>query len=345
MYSTCLFCHAALGANEVVEAFPVGRRLAFDAERGRLWVICRRCARWNLTPLEERWEAIEMCERLFRGTRLRASTDEIGMARVAEGTELVRIGRPLRPELAAWRYGDQFGRRRRRAALAAGAGVGAAGLTLVGGPLLGLSFGGAAAAVTAVWNAVALRRSLRRGLRVHDAAGIPIIVDAQEIRHLALGVSADGEAWSLHVHHRQGEAIMEGRPALRAAAVLLPALNPLGGPRGDVREAVAFVDDCGTVDRVFTRTAHAGRARDGGLGTPITDARFVYALPTAVQLALEMAANEEHERLAMEGELAELQRAWRDAEEIAAIADDLLLPESISDFLGRHRAPPAGETL
>ena len=26
MYSTCLFCHASLGANEAVERFPVGRR-------------------------------------------------------------------------------------------------------------------------------------------------------------------------------------------------------------------------------------------------------------------------------------------------------------------------------
>ena len=345
MYSTCLFCHAALGANEIVEAFPVGRRLAFDGARGRLWVICPRCVRWNLTPLEERWEAIETCERLFRGTRLRAATGEIGLARVADGTELVRIGEPLRPELAAWRYGDRFGRRRRRAVMAAGAGVGAAGIALVGGPLLGLSFGGAAAAVTAVWNAVAIRRAMRRGLRVHDERGHPIVVDAHEIRHLALGVSEDGAGWSLHVHHRDGEAIMEGRPALRAAAVLLPALNPLGGPRGDVREAVAFVDDCGTVDGVFTRTAHAGRGRDGGFGTPLTDARFVYALPTAVQLALEMAAHEEQERLALEGELLELERAWRDAEEIAAIADDLLLPDGVSDFLGRHRAPPAGETL
>ena len=74
MYSTCLFCHAGLGANELVEHFPVGRRLAFDPERGRLWVVCKRCTRWNLTPLEERWEAIEECERLFAATPLRAST-------------------------------------------------------------------------------------------------------------------------------------------------------------------------------------------------------------------------------------------------------------------------------
>lgn len=40
MYSTCLFCHAPLGANETLERFPVGRRLAFDAANGRLWVVC-----------------------------------------------------------------------------------------------------------------------------------------------------------------------------------------------------------------------------------------------------------------------------------------------------------------
>jgi hypothetical protein len=54
MYSTCLFCNKGLGANEAVEAFPVGRRLAFDQARGRLWVVCRKCEKWNLTPLEER---------------------------------------------------------------------------------------------------------------------------------------------------------------------------------------------------------------------------------------------------------------------------------------------------
>ena len=114
MYRTCLFCSNDLGRNEAVEHFPVGRRLAFDAAKGRLWVVCRRCERWNLTPLEERWEAIEECERAFRATRLRVSTDEIGLARLKEGLELVRIGEPQRPEMAAWRYGDQFGRRRRR---------------------------------------------------------------------------------------------------------------------------------------------------------------------------------------------------------------------------------------
>src|SRR5215210_7088780 len=133
MYSTCLFCTASLGANEVVETFPVGRRLAFDAARGRLWVVCRRCERWNLTPLEERWEAIEDCERRFRATHVRVSTQQVGLARLTEGLDLVRIGRPLRPEFAAWRYGEQLGRRRRRAVVAAGAAAVVTTAAVIGG--------------------------------------------------------------------------------------------------------------------------------------------------------------------------------------------------------------------
>ena len=138
MYSRCMYCTKSLGANEVVETFPVGRRLAFDAARGRLWVICTRCERWNLTPLEERWEAVETCERIFRGTRVRVSTENIGIARHPEGLKLVRIGEPLRPEFAAWRYGDQFGRRRRKHLLYGAAATVAVGGVYVGGFAVGL---------------------------------------------------------------------------------------------------------------------------------------------------------------------------------------------------------------
>ena len=142
MYSTCLFCKRNLGANEAIEQFPIGRRLAFDGAKGRLWVVCRKCERWNLTPLEERWEAIEECERSFRETKLRVSTDEIGLARLGEGLELVRIGKPLRPEFAAWRYGDQFGRRRRKNIILCSVGFAGAVTIPFVGPALGLSLGG-----------------------------------------------------------------------------------------------------------------------------------------------------------------------------------------------------------
>ena len=132
MFASCLFCNNNLGRNEAIESFPVGQRLAFDQAKGRLWVVCRSCARWNLSPLDERWEAIEAMERRFRDSRLRVSTDNIGLARLREGVDLIRIGEPQRPEMAAWRYGDQFGTRRKRQMLITGAVVGSA-AAVVGG--------------------------------------------------------------------------------------------------------------------------------------------------------------------------------------------------------------------
>lgn len=51
MYRTCIFCSGQLGANESIETFPVGRSIAFDGGKGRLWAVCPRCARWNLAPI------------------------------------------------------------------------------------------------------------------------------------------------------------------------------------------------------------------------------------------------------------------------------------------------------
>ena len=55
------------------------------------------------------------------------------------------------------------------------------------------------------------------------------------------------------------------------------------------------------------------------------------------RLALEMALHEEAELRALRGELSELERAWRDAEEIAAIADGMLTPASVQSTLDRLR--------
>jgi hypothetical protein len=59
-------------------------------------------------------------------------------------------------------------------------------------------------------------------------------------------------------------------------------------------------------------------------------------MPKPTQLALELALHEEQERRALEGELWRLERAWRAAEEIAGITDNLLLPEGADDFVAEH---------
>ncbi|HWK90225.1 MAG TPA: hypothetical protein VNP72_09525, partial [Longimicrobium sp.] len=141
MYRTCIFCAGDLGSNQAVEAFPVGRGLAFDGWKGRLWAICSRCGRWNLAPMEERWEAVEEAEKLFRDSRLRVQSENIGLCRLPDGTRLIRVGQAMPGELAAWRYGDQLLRRRRQY-LAAGAASVAVGAVVMGG-VMALGIGGA----------------------------------------------------------------------------------------------------------------------------------------------------------------------------------------------------------
>ena len=64
---------------------------------------------------------------------------------------------------------------------------------------------------------------------------------------------------------------------------------------------------------------------------------WIHRMPKPTRLAIEMAVHEEDERRALEGELWRLERAWRDAEEIAAISDSLLLPKHAEKFLADQR--------
>lgn len=350
MFSTCIFCNKPLGSNESLEAFPVGERLAFDAARGRLWVVCRGCERWNLTPLEERWEAIEQAERLYTDTRRRVSTDNIGLARLADGTTLIRIGEPQRPEFAAWRYGDQFGRRRKRALLWSGAGVAAVGALFVGGSAAGVGMGGFAwmFGQFGQWaihgrpdSIVARIRTAQHGL-----------VEVRR-RHLAESsiVTADDGSMGLNLRFKHGEETFRGRDAERVAALVLPQVNRFGGKKADVAEAVREIERFGHSERYLTaagnRTRHftkemaiAGTRRGARKRQEREFHKYgLFSLPVAQRLALEMALHEEAERRALEGELAGLEQAWRDAEEIAAIADNLFLPTGVDAQLKGLKDP------
>lgn len=329
MYSTCIFCHSALGANEAIESFPVGRRLAFDAEHGRLWVVCLHCREWNLTPLEERWEAVEQCERRFRATRVRVSTQEIGLARLREGLDLVRIGRPLRPEFAAWRYGEQLGRRRRRALAVAG------GVTLVGGAaVIGGAMAGAFAMIPALLfpyvHNLPLRLYRQRVVaRIPAGAMWSFVVRASDVEHARLEADDAGDKWSLHLRYDGGERRYSGSPAIRATSHLMAGINRFGATQSQVGGAVHLLDDASDPQRFFLRVAQRS-ARLGGLGVAV--------LPPEVRLALEMSAHEEAERRALEGELAALREAWQSAEAVASIADNLFVPASFAELARKHRA-------
>ena len=347
MYSTCIFCNTSLGANESIEKFPVGRRLAFDAAKGRLWVVCRKCERWNLTPLEERWEAIEECERSFRATKLRTSTDQIGLARLSEGLELVRIGKPLRPEFAAWRYGDQFGARRRRTIIQTTAVVAVAATVPWIGPALGLTAGGGG---WILFNAASFAqghyRRTRIVARVHAPDGNLLTVRRQDADETQLLPPTGHEPWGLRIQHRAspdpnvpwwqyapdiGRVDIRGDDAVQAAAQLLPRLNHKGASTRVVQRAVEFAARSTNPSHTFSDAAHlAARQRSwNDFGKRAKLAK----MPEEMRLALEMISHEDAERRALEGELHLLEDAWREAQEIASIADNMFLPEEISKQL------------
>ena len=344
MYQTCISCTRPLGSNEVVEHFPVGRRLAFDGAKGRLWVVCRKCKRWNLTPLEERWEAIEECERFYRATRTRVSTENIGIARHPEGLQLVRIGKPLRPEFAAWRYGDQFGERRKQ---------------LVSAFAIGVPSGLGAAAALAALPTVAM------GI-VIPAVSWPYLIwlYRRPVARVRLGATAIGErvrpdnlarfrlldlatirvlpdnrdpGFRVEVYRGARTRRFAGENARRVAATVVPLVNAWGLSRKTVQAAVAEIASHRHPGRFLSAVArqrHTDRAGRTG---------YVKSMPKPTRLALEMALHEERERRALEGELWVLEQAWKEAEEIAGIADNLLLPAETDEFFERHGGEASNE--
>lgn len=335
MYRHCVFCSGDLGANEALEAFPVGRSVAFDAWRGRLWAVCPRCARWNLAPIEERWEATEEADRLFTDTRVRVQSENVGLARLRDGTKLIRIGEALPGELAAWRYGRQLVQRRRQYLLMGGA-TAVGGLALAGG-IAALTASGAFISIFSSLYNVWQERQLQKVIHRIPAAGSPT-GESLEIRrwHAQAGIlhaEEGGDGIRLHLpdvsrekpktngwgtKKYTGETVVLGdAPARAVLARAMVHVNAKGASRDHLRNAVGLLSAAGTAEEFLRRTAGTGRSlakREDRPGRHL-------ATPTA--LALEMALHEEGERRALEGELSALTAAWREAEEIAAIADAL----------------------
>lgn len=362
MYTACLFCNEHLGRNERIESFPVGRRLAFDAARGRLWVICPHCTRWNLTPLDERWEAIESCERHFRQTRLRISVENIGIAHLPDGLELVRIGPALRAEIAAWRYGRNFVESfsRHHAMVALGEGIardtaGAIGSLFRSLPRRRPVYG------TGLW--FRLRTQPNRLVDAVDVgAGDRALIQYRHLDGVELVRPEANQHLHLMIRHEQGELALTGGAALRLASKMLAIANGRHASADDVGLALRKLEHAGDPESYFSRiaalalrtswgrrpnaphvaaaplaastpaerlalhlTSRAFWAR-GAIGS--APRAFLLQLSLVDRLALEMAAHEDSERRAMRGELSELEAAWREAEEIAAIADGMFLESS-----------------
>jgi hypothetical protein len=233
--------------------------------------VCANCRRWNLSPLEERWDAIDECERLYRSTRARVSTENIGFARLAGDLDLIRIGKPLRPEFAAWRYGAQLKWRHRKAEIAAGV-AGIAGVTaaaIVAPPLLAAAvplFGpafvglGASAPLWVVPGMIAMDikdywQWERVALRIPSPDGRKLTVRVRHMWESAYYADRYTGELALRIAHDGGATHYDGDKALSAGGRLLARANWLGGAGGMVQRAVEQIDETGDADGFLHKTA------------------------------------------------------------------------------------------
>jgi hypothetical protein len=310
--------------------------------------------------------------------------EQVGLARLPDGTRLVRVGAALEGELAAWRYGGELYRRRRRWLWGAAGGVAAGGAALAVFPAVaaaGIGFGAlnavayAGHAVAAVHQYQWRRRVVGRIPAAEAPGGEEVLLRRYHLFHATLGEEEGAPA--LHVREvREDRRVMRweelppglevtirGERARRVLARAMMDYNARGATPADVASAVRLLEEAGSAAAYTQIAAGRGaaitrlstyRARQGVtytprqiLGTfrgeilPVQRYRSPFGddkprLQRPEALALEMALHEETERHALEGELAELEGAWREAEEIAAIAD--ALPGSLDERVAALRA-------
>jgi hypothetical protein len=336
MYQHCIFCSGRLGTNDVVEAFPVGRMLAFDAARGRLWAVCPSCRRWNLAPIEERWEAIETAEKAFREARLRVHSENVGMAKMRDGTHLVRVGQALPGEFAAWRYGREMSVRRWKHL--GWEATGAAKLVwlvagIAGMPLLLMG-------AMPVMMVSALRYGRRMDgetvlhrLRGAEVGGADLVLRSYHLNYAKLDLEKDGHSLALQIIdpgrtvsfqlQRKGppgrRIVLNDRLTRIVLRRILAHVNSPGARAGDLEAALDRIQRVGAEGFIHG----VARARSGFTPPGARGATGSGTMGAAEALTLEIALNDEDERRAMNGQLAILEAAWREAEGIAAIADRL----------------------
>jgi ribosomal protein L37E len=332
VFTHCLFCQSPFPEHGALEHLGVGERIAFDPDLGRLWIVCRRCGRWTLAPIEERWEALEELEHLTAGgqpgarsARLLSRSDNVELFESGPLT-IIRVGRTERLEEAWWRYGQRLQKRSGgfvEASVIVGAGIvgGALSLSPRGDPTLRSPAG--------------VRRWLRfgdtawRGHKTCSACGyvftrLPfsdgriLILWPGEEEESALSLSRrcpqckDGHRGGLHLQAIDGEWTLRR---------VLAYEHHIGSSLERIRGAMTLIERAG-------RPSHLARllTRHG---------RHLGDFPETASIAMEIAANEAAERRLLTLEVSALRRYWREAEDLASIVDGELTPTGPLDRLRR----------
>jgi hypothetical protein len=323
VYTTCAFCSGALGGDGGASGLGVGKRLAYDGWKSRAWVICQRCGRWNLTPFDTRLDAIAALERMAAGGRVAATTDQVALVR-AGPYDVVRVGKPPRIEMAGWRYGERLkAREREKLKVVIPVTVAAVGIMIVANVAAGGSFGAVAWQFSnfnqignAVYRGIVGNRKLQIEPPICGHCGSIMVLRAKHVRHARLSRTVHQDLALLLRCPRceQVGAMLEGADAERALRHGLTYVNLKRARRikRKAEEAASYVERHGGPEQLIVDAARRELA--------------VSTLKGAEGLAIEMAVDER-------AEVRELEREWHRAEEIAEIADNLIIPPGIEQQL------------
>jgi len=310
MYKTCAFCNGTLDGDGGPSGLTVGKRLAFDEWRGRLWVICPKCSRWNLAPLDDRLDRIDALARAAREGRIAAATEQVALIRW-RGYDFVRVGKPPRIEFATWRYGERLrARQREQLKFVVPLTVATVGLAVAVNVAAGGSVG------VFVWNMPNIAKAMYRGIVGRRRVGLvepPICERCGTVMNL----QAKHVAHARVVQQRQTDlalilscptcrtegAMLIGADAEAALRLGLTYLALARGGRQRAEDAARLVEGAGGPEHLIRDVARRELT--------------LRSLAPERRLAFEMAVDER-------AEVEELERQWQEAEEIANIADGLL---------------------
>jgi hypothetical protein len=241
----------------------------------------------------------------------------------------VRVGQPLRPEFAAWRYGDQLGRRRRIALMQVGLGLGR--WVPCSSRRRGRGWGSALWLLGVEAGEHIVQGSPNKTIaRLSDPSGEEITVRRKHLAHLTLASgAADRYLDPRHTVPRRSVAF-EGDRALRIAGSSCPRSTASAARAAQVSDAVRLLERKPDPMRYFGKAA---------VGTLRSDRqrprRRIAALPEPVRLALEMAATRRP--------TARARRELRSSRRRGGGRGDRrhrrqpLPPQSVTDFIRRHR--------
>jgi hypothetical protein len=179
----------------------------------------------------------------------------------------------------------------------------------------------------------------------------------EKSRFVPTGVPGE---WELHVQYARGWSsgfstgggetlVYQDEDAMEVAGKLMARANRSGGNKQTIDQAVKRIESVGDpesfLDEAVRESERLRREKAGGNPKKLAKATAgsLAKLPKDIRLAIEMATHEESERRAMEGELEILEEAWKRAEEIAGIADSLLLPTEVDEFVASEKERVSSE--